>query len=250
VIEDGPRTLAIARALASFARRRGVPLVFKASFDKANRTSLASYRGPGLVAGLEILGRVRRETGLPLLTDIHEAGQAAAAARVVDVLQVPAFLSRQTDLIVAAARTGRAVNIKKAQFMAPEDVLHAVAKARASGNGRVTVTERGTMFGYRNLVVDLRGIEEVRRSGVPVIFDATHSVQRPGGAGNRSGGDREFVPVLARAACAAGADGLFIEVHPRPAGALSDPATSWPLARLAWLWEQARASSRAAGRWT
>ena len=250
VIESEAQALAIARALASFSRRRRVPLIFKASFDKANRTSLNSFRGPGLAAGLAILERVRRETGLPVLTDIHEPAQAAPAARVADILQVPAFLSRQTDLVVAAARTGRAVNIKKAQFMAPADVLHAVAKARAAGNVRVTVTERGTMFGYHNLVVDFRGIEEIRRAGVPVLFDATHSVQLPGGAGNRSGGLREFVPVLSRAACAAGADGLFVEVHPRPARALSDSATAWPLARLAMLWEQAESAARAARRWT
>jgi len=249
VIEGEAPALAIARALASFARRRRVPLIFKASFDKANRTSLDSFRGPGLGAGLAILGRIRRETGLPILTDIHEPAHAAAAARVADVLQIPAFLSRQTDLVVAAARTGRAVNIKKAQFMAPADVLHAVAKARAAGNRRVTVTERGTMFGYHNLVVDLRGIEEVRRAGIPVLFDATHSVQLPGGAGNRSGGLREFVPVLTRAACAAGADGLFVEVHPRPVRALSDSATAWPLARLGGLWEQAVAAAEAARRW-
>ena len=179
VIEGEAQALGIARALASFSRRRRVPLIFKASFDKANRTSLNSFRGPGLAAGLAILERVRRETGLPVLTDIHEPAQAAPAARVADILQVPAFLSRQTDLVVAAARTGRAVNIKKAQFMAPADVLHAVAKARAAGNVRVTVTERGTMFGYHNLVVDFRGIEEIRRAGVPVLFDATHSVQLP-----------------------------------------------------------------------
>ena len=241
VIEGEAQALGIARALASFSRRRRVPLIFKASFDKANRTSLNSFRGPGLAAGLAILERVRRETGLPVLTDIHEPAQAAPAARVADILQVPAFLSRQTDLVVAAARTGRAVNIKKAQFMAPEDMGNVCGKARAAGNSNVILTERGTSFGYHRLITDMRAIPRMQSLGCPVVFDGTHSVQEPGGKGDRSGGDRAMAAPLCLAAVAAGADGLFLEVHPEPEKALSDAASMLPLSGVPELLSRARA---------
>ncbi len=200
-------------------------MIFKASFDKANRTSIDSFRGPGLEEGLRILGAARAASGLPLLTDVHLPDQCAAAAEVCDVLQIPAFLCRQTDLIVAAARTGRPVNIKKGQFLAPEDMLHSVEKARSTGNDRVSVTERGSSFGYRNLVVDMRSFEILHREGVPVLFDVTHSLQLPGAAGSSTGGQREFAEPLARAAVAAGADGVYLEVHLDPPAALSDSTT-------------------------
>jgi len=246
VIEGEKFTLSLAEKLAALARKKRIPLVFKASFDKANRTSLKSYRGPGLAEGLRILARVRRETGLPVMTDIHEPAQARAAAGVVDALQIPAFLSRQTDLVTAAARTGLPVNIKKAQFMAPEDIAHAVDKARAQGNRGVLVTERGASFGYHNLVVDMRSFPQLAALGVPVVFDATHSVQLPGGLGRASGGQREFISVLAKAACAAGADALFVETHTAPARALSDGPNAVPLAQLGGLWDSALAVWRAA----
>jgi len=224
VIESPEFLLGIARRLAAAARRLDVPLVFKASFDKANRSSLSSFRGPGLEAGLEALAAVRAETGLPLLTDVHEPWQAERAAEVVDVLQIPAFLCRQTDLLVACGRTGRAVNVKKGQFMAPEDMARAVEKVASTGNERVFVTERGTSFGYHNLVVDMRAFPMMRRFA-PVVFDVTHSLQLPGGLGHATGGVREFHPNLARAAAGAGVDGFFVEVHPEPARALSDATT-------------------------
>lgn len=244
VIEGERFVLRIAERLAAFARRRRIPLVFKASFDKANRTSADSFRGPGLREGLRILARVKTATGLPVTTDVHERGQAEAVAEVADLLQIPAFLSRQTDLLVAAARTGRPVNVKKAQFMAPGDLAHAVAKVRGQGNPNVLVTERGTAFGYHNLVVDFRSLPQLAATGAPVVFDATHSVQRPAALGGRSGGDREFVPVLARAACAVGVDALFLEVHPDPARAKSDGPNAWPLGRLERLWDAALAADR------
>lgn len=244
VIEGEAFTLRVAELLARFSRRRRVPLVFKASFDKANRTSGASFRGPGLGEGLRILARIRRETGLPVTTDVHETRQVPAAAEAVDLVQVPAFLARQTDLLAAAGRSGRPVNIKKAQFMAPEDMVHAVAKVRAAGAPGVLVTERGTSFGYHNLVVDMRGLAALRRLPAAVVFDATHSVQRPAGLGSKSGGDREFVPALVRAACAVGVDALFLEVHPRPVRARSDAANAWPLGDLERLWDQALAADR------
>ncbi len=224
VIENQEMALEVAESLREIAARHGVPLIFKASFDKANRSSLASPRGPGLDVGLAILAKVRETTGLPLLTDVHEPWQAAEAAAVVDVLQVPAFLCRQTDLLVACAKTGRAVNIKKGQFMAPQDMANAVAKVSATGNRRVTVTERGSCFGYNNLVVDMRGLPQMRQFA-PVIFDVTHSLQLPGGLGHATAGARQYHPHLARAAAAAGVDGFFIEVHPDPAQALSDATT-------------------------
>jgi 2-dehydro-3-deoxyphosphooctonate aldolase (KDO 8-P synthase) len=225
VVESEAITFETARALAGMAARLGFPLVFKASFDKANRSSIASFRGPGLAAGLAVLAAVKRELSLPLLTDVHEPSQCEPAAAVCDVLQIPAFLCRQTDLVLAAARTGRALNVKKGQFMAPDDMRRVVEKARRAGNGRVTVTERGFSFGYHNLVVDMRSFAWMQRDGIPVIFDVTHSLQLPGAAAEGTGGAREFAEPLARAAVAAGADGVFLEVHPRPAEALSDPET-------------------------
>jgi len=224
VIESREFLLGIGERLARIGERLGVPLVFKASFDKANRSSLESFRGPGLEEGLEILAAVKAGTGLPLLTDVHEPWQAERAAEVVDVLQVPAFLCRQTDLLLACGRTGRAVNVKKGQFLAPEDVERAVEKVVSTGNERVFVTERGTSFGYHNLVVDMRAFP-MMRSFVPVVFDVTHSLQLPGGLGHATGGVREFHPNLARAAAGAGVDGFFVEVHPDPPRALSDATT-------------------------
>jgi len=229
VIEDPKEALLVARTLRGLAARLGLPFVFKASYDKANRQSGASYRGPGLVAGLKVLARVKRELGVPILTDVHTVEEARAAARVVDVIQVPAFLCRQTDLVVAAARTGRAVNLKKGQFLAPWDMGPIVAKASATGNRNLLVTERGASFGYNNLVSDMRAIPALAEIGYPVVFDATHSTQQPGGRGTSSGGQREMVPVLARAAVAAGCDGVFLEVHPDPDRAKSDAATQLAL---------------------
>ena len=226
VIESPEHALQIGRAVAAAGRFAGVGMIFKASFDKANRTSADSYRGPGLERGLEALEGVRRETGLPVLTDIHEPGQAGAAAEVCDVLQIPAFLCRQTDLLVAAGRTGQAVNLKKGQFMAPEDMAHAVAKVKATGNERILVTERGSSFGYRNLVVDFRGLAQLRALGLPVILDVTHSLQLPGAQGQTSGGQPEFIRPLARAGAACPVDGLFFEVHEEPSQALSDGANA------------------------
>jgi len=224
VIESRDQALRIAARLRAVAERLGIPLVFKASFDKANRTSLESFRGPGLRSGLDVLAEVRAATGLPLLTDVHEPAHAEAAAAVVDVLQVPAFLCRQTDLLLACGATGKAVNVKKGQFMAPLDMANVAAKVRSTGNPRVTLTERGTSFGYNNLVVDLRAFAIMRRTA-PVVFDVTHSLQLPGGLGHATGGAREFHLELARGAVAAGVDGIFAEVHDRPSEALSDATT-------------------------
>ncbi len=258
VIESEEHTVRLARAICGVAQAAGVPLVFKVSFDKANRTSAASYRGPGLKRGLAILKRVKEEIGGPVLTDIHEPPQAEPAAAVCDVLQIPAFLCRQTDLLLAAARTGAIVNIKKGQFVSPWEMKHAVEKVQGQAKevqgprskvqgrntesidlglwaldlGPVWLTERGTAFGYQNLVVDMRSLAIMRSFGCPVLFDATHSVQLPGAAGSASGGQREFIEPLARAAVAAGIDGLFLEVHDRPAEALSDAATQYPLDQL------------------
>ncbi|MDT8437311.1 MAG: 3-deoxy-8-phosphooctulonate synthase [Gemmatimonadota bacterium] len=232
VIESEEACLRLAAGLAEIAGRLGADLVFKASFDKANRTSLSSFRGPGLDEGLRILARVREETDLPVLSDVHEVSQVAAAAEVLDVLQVPAFLCRQTDLLLAAGAAGRPVNLKKGQFLAPGDVRHAVAKVRSTGNDDVLVTERGTSFGYGDLVADLRGLAVLRETGAPVVFDATHAVQRPGAAGGASGGERRHVPALARAAAAAGIDALFLEVHDDPDAALSDGPNTLPLHRV------------------
>jgi 2-dehydro-3-deoxyphosphooctonate aldolase (KDO 8-P synthase) len=240
--------LRVAEVLAGIAERHRIPVCFKASFDKANRARSDAPRGPGLEAGLAQLERVRRASGLPILTDIHEAAQAASAADVVDVLQIPAFLSRQTDLLLAAGATGRPVNVKKGQWMSAEAMAGALDKVRAGGGRDVAVTERGTFFGYGDLVVDFRNVPRMREAtGAPVIFDATHSVQQPGqAAGGASGGLREFIPVLLNAAAAAGVDGFFIETHPDPALALSDAATQWPLDRLESLVDRALAVREAA----
>ena len=222
VIESHDLTLQIADTLAGHAIAHGYPLVFKASFDKANRTSGSSFRGPGLHEGLKTLDTVKQRTGLPVTTDLHDEHQVEAVAQVCDLLQIPAFLARQTDLVMAAARTGRAINVKKGQFMAPWDMKNVVAKVREADNDNLLLTERGTTFGYGMLVNDMRAIPWMQELGQPVIFDATHSVQMPGGLGNRTGGDRRMVPYLARAAVAAGCDGIFVETHPRPDEAMSD----------------------------
>lgn len=226
VIESAAHVLDTALEVAAIASRVGVPLVFKASFDKANRTSLSSFRGPGLDDGLKALAAVKARTGLPILTDIHEAHQAARAAEVADVLQIPAFLSRQTDLLVAAARTGRTVNVKKAQFLAPRDMAHVVQKLTESGATGVVLTERGSTFGYNNLVVDMRALPMMRELGVPVIFDVTHSLQLPGAGAGVTLGLAEYIAPLARAGVATGVDGVFMEVHEDPARAKSDAANA------------------------
>ncbi|MCQ2403491.1 MAG: 3-deoxy-8-phosphooctulonate synthase [Lentisphaeria bacterium] len=210
----------------------GLNYVFKASFDKANRTSINSFRGPGMEAGLAMLAEVKEKFGLPVITDVHEPDQCAPVAKVADMLQIPAFLSRQTDLLLAAGNTGKPVNVKKGQFLAPEDMAGVVKKLESTGNGKILLTDRGTTFGYHNLVVDMRGLAIMRSLGCPVVFDATHSVQLPGGNGTSSGGNREFVPPLARAACAVGIDAVFLEIHPEPEKALSDGANSLRLADL------------------
>ena len=222
VIESEGHAVGLARTIRDIAARCGVPYVFKASYDKANRTSLSSFRGPGLAEGLRTLRRVREEVGVPVLTDIHEPAHAAPVAEVVDVLQIPAFLCRQTDLLVAAAQTGRVVNIKKGQFLAPSDLRHAAAKITAAGNDRVILTERGTSFGYHNLVVDMRSLPILRALGFPVIYDVTHSLQLPGGGDGVTAGQAEFIEPMARAGVAAGVDGVFMEVHERPEHAKSD----------------------------
>jgi 2-dehydro-3-deoxyphosphooctonate aldolase (KDO 8-P synthase) len=232
VIESEKLCLQIAENLKKTCARLGITYVFKASYDKANRTSAKSFRGPGLEAGLEILANIRRRVGVPVLTDVHSETQAFIAADFVDILQIPAFLCRQTNLIEAAAETGKIVNLKKGQFLSPPEMAQVVAKAKAAGAKKILVTERGTTFGYNNLVADMRSIPILRRSGFPVIFDATHSVQLPGGGGDRSSGQREFAPVLAGSAIAAGASGLFIETHPRPDRALSDGPNMIPLADM------------------
>jgi len=222
VIETEKHCLGIAEYLAAMAERLGVALIFKASYDKANRTSSGSFRGPGLDEGLRILEKVRAATGLPVLSDVHESTQVSAAAQALDALQIPAFLCRQTDLVTAAASSGRCVNIKKGQFLSPQDMRNVLDKALQTGNRNVLLTERGTCFGYNNLVVDFRSFLIMRSFGQPVVFDVTHSVQTPGGQGNRSGGDARFIPHLARAGAAAGVDGFFFEVHDNPEHALSD----------------------------
>ncbi|AAS96102.1 3-deoxy-8-phosphooctulonate synthase [Nitratidesulfovibrio vulgaris] len=231
-LEDFDVAMETAHAVREAAEAAGLFAVFKSSWDKANRTSITSFRGPGLVRGMEWLARIREESGLPVVTDIHLPEQAAPVAEVADIIQIPAFLCRQTDLLVAAAATGRVVNVKKGQFVAPWDMRPAVEKLRAAGNERILLTERGASFGYNNLVVDYRSIPTMQGFGVPVVFDATHSVQLPGGLGGSSGGERRHVPVLARAAVAAGVDGVFLECHPDPDKALCDGPNSWPLDRL------------------
>lgn len=231
VIESEAHAFRMAEAIQRIAAALGIPYIFKASYDKANRTSVKSFRGPGLAEGVRILGRIAKETGLPVLTDVHEPAHCEAAAEAVDVLQIPAFLCRQTDLLVAAGRTGRAVNIKKGQFVAPSDMSHGLEKVRSTGNERVFLTERGSSFGYNNLVVDFRSLAIMRKLA-PVVFDGTHSVQQPSASNGVSGGQPEFIPVLARAAVAAGIDGIFLEVHDDPASAKSDGANALDLKLL------------------
>jgi len=233
VVESRQLQMDVAGELKTICADLGIPFIFKSSYDKANRTSLSSFRGPGIDAGLHVLSDVRKHVAVPVLTDVHAEDEIAAAAEVVDVLQTPAFLCRQTDYIQAVARAGKPVNIKKGQFLAPEDMRRVVEKAKAaSGTDNILVCERGTSFGYHNLVSDMRGLAIMRDTGCPVVFDATHSVQMPGAKGGVSGGRREFVPVLARAAVAAGVAGLFMETHPNPDEALSDGPNSWPLGRM------------------
>jgi 2-dehydro-3-deoxyphosphooctonate aldolase (KDO 8-P synthase) len=232
VIESEQLVLDVAGRLRELTRKLAIPFIFKASFDKANRSSRASFRGPGLDAGLKALARVKRELGLTVLTDVHEDTPLAEVAAVVDVLQTPAFLCRQTNFIIAVASQGKPVNIKKGQFLSPWEMQNVVDKARSTGNENILVCERGFSFGYQNLISDMRSLAIMRQTGCPVVFDATHSVQLPGGQGASSGGQREFVPVLARAAISAGVSGIFMETHPDPARALSDGPNAWPLERM------------------
>lgn len=245
VIESEGMAEETAGQLAELTRELGIPFVYKSSFDKANRSSTRSYRGPGMEEGLRILETVRERIGVPVLTDVHEDTPLAEVATVVDVLQTPAFLCRQTNFIQNVARQGLPVNIKKGQFMAPWDMGNVVDKAREAGNESVMVCERGVSFGYNTLISDMRGLAEMRRTGAPVVFDATHSVQQPGGQGGSSGGQREYVPVLARAAVASGISGLFMETHPDPANALSDGPNAWPLPRMRELLETLKALDEA-----
>lgn len=232
VIESERHAMILARRLRDATRALRVPFIFKASFDKANRTSLGAFRGPGLKRGLEILARIRERIGVPILTDVHDVSQVGPAGEVADVIQIPAFLSRQTDLLVEAGRSGAAVNIKKGQFLSPWDVRHAVEKVFSTGNRRILITERGSSFGYNNLVVDVRGLAVMKELGYPVVLDVTHALQLPGGEGTRSGGQPQFIETLAMAGVAAGADGIFLEVHEQPARALSDGANALELARF------------------
>ena len=238
VIESRRMAIDLAGRLCALAKKLGAPFVFKASFDKANRTSVDSYRGPGIETGLEILAEIRSKFGVPVLTDVHEPWQCARAAEVCDVLQIPAFLARQTDLVLAAGETGAVVNVKKGQFMAPEDMAQVVRKVESTGNKRIVLCERGASFGYRNLVADMRSLAIMRELGCPVVFDATHSVQRPGGLGTGSGGDGRFAPLLARAAVATGVDGVFMETHVNPAKALSDAANAIAFRDVEALWRK------------
>jgi 2-dehydro-3-deoxyphosphooctonate aldolase (KDO 8-P synthase) len=244
VIEEEAFTLALATSLQEVSRELGIPLIFKASYDKANRTSISSARGPGLEEGLRILQRVKEEVGLPVISDVHQVSDVSRAAEILDVIQIPAFLCRQTDLVVEAAKAGKPINVKKGQFLAPWDMAHVVEKIVSTGNEQILLTERGTSFGYNNLVSDMKSLPIMRGLGYPVIFDATHSVQLPGGAGKASGGDREFIPTLSKAAVGAGVDGVFLEVHPEPERALSDGANSLALDALFPLLKQLKAIDR------
>jgi len=246
VIEGEDRTLKIGREIRAIADRLGMPYIFKASFDKANRSSFHAFRGPGLINGLKILANIKKILGVPVLSDIHEAFQIQPAADILDVLQIPAFLCRQTDLLHAAAQSGLPVNVKKGQFLSPAEMKNVVTKLEESGSRSILLTERGSSFGYNNLVVDMRSLAILRSFGYPVVFDATHSVQLPGGGGDRSAGQREFVPVLARAAAAVGIDALFLEVHDNPAEALSDGPNMVPLSELEALLTQVLAIDQAA----
>ncbi len=234
-IEDEVHALMLAERLSRMAQAASVPFIYKSSYDKANRSSLAAYRGPGLKEGLRILQKVKQNVGVPVLSDVHDVSEVERAAEVLDVRQVPAFLCRQTDLVIACGRTGKPVNVKKGQFLAPRDMLNVVGKIRSTGNERILLTERGTTFGYNNLVVDFRGLQDMRELGYPVIFDATHSVQLPGGLGDRSGGERKYVPALARAAVGFGIDALFMEIHEDPDRTLPDgrPLSDGP--NMLWL---------------
>ncbi len=246
VIEDYKTTFEIARFLKELTASLSMGFIFKASYDKANRTSISSYRGPGLDKGIDILGQIKKELDIQIISDVHSVEEIAEASQILDIIQIPAFLCRQTDLITAVAGTGKVVNIKKGQFMAPWDMANVVDKATASGSHQILLTERGVMFGYNNLVVDFRGLKIMQDMGWPVIFDATHSIQLPGGSGSSSGGQREFAPVLAKAAVAVGVDGLFMEVHPDPDKALCDGPNSLPLDSLAELLARFKAIRTAA----
>lgn len=241
VIEDEAVTLRIATRLKALTDSLGIPFTFKASYDKANRTAITSFRGPGIQDGLRVLAKIKETLDVPILSDVHRISEVATAAQVLDVIQIPAFLCRQTDLLLAVAKTGKPVNVKKGQFLAPWDMVNIVEKIRSVSSVQPMITERGVMFGYNNLVVDFRGIHIMQQTGCPVVFDATHSVQLPGGAGTHSGGQREFAPVLARAAVAAGADGVFLEVHEDPDKALCDGPNSLPLDQLPALLVQLKA---------
>lgn len=250
VIESERHAMKMAERLTKIAAKAKVPLVFKGSYDKANRSSLSSFRGPGLAGGLEILRKIKARFRVPVLTDIHEPDQARAAAEVCDVLQVPAFLSRQTDLLTAAGKTGRVVNLKKGQFLSPWEMANAVAKVKSTGNSKVIITERGVSFGYNNLVVDMRSFPILARTGCPIIFDVTHSVQLPGGQGHASGGQPEFIETLARAGTAVGVDGIFLEVHERPERALSDGSNALRLDRLPDLLAKLKPMSKLVRSWS
>jgi 2-dehydro-3-deoxyphosphooctonate aldolase (KDO 8-P synthase) len=250
VIESEAHARSIAERVARLAADAGVPYIFKASYDKANRSSGKSFRGPGLKEGLRVLARIKTDLNLPVLTDIHEASHAGPAAEVCEVLQIPAFLSRQTDLLVAAAKTGRIVNVKKAQFLSPWEMTNVVEKISAGGNDNIVLTERGASFGYQNLVVDMRSFPILQKLGYPVVFDVTHSVQLPGGQGHSSGGQPEFIEPLARAGVAAGVDGIFLETHDNPAAALSDGANALPLSQFAGLLARLKELSSLVRRWS
>ena len=250
VIESESHARKIAEAVARIASNAGVPHIFKASYDKANRSSVKSFRGPGLQEGLRVLKKIKADLKLPILTDIHEAAHAAPAAEIVDVLQIPAFLARQTDLLVAAGKTGRVINVKKPQFAAPQDMTNVVEKIASTGNTSIILTERGSTFGYQNLVVDMRSIAIMKKLGCPVVFDATHSVQLPGGQGHVSGGQPEFIEPLACAAVAAGVDGVFLETHDNPTAALSDGANALPLSQLPTLLSRLKELSNLVRRWS
>jgi 2-dehydro-3-deoxyphosphooctonate aldolase (KDO 8-P synthase) len=250
VIESESHARSMAERVAKIASDAGVPYIFKASYDKANRSSVKAFRGPGLADGLRILAKIKSDLHLPILTDIHDASQAAPAAEVVDILQIPAFLSRQTDLLFAAAKTGRIVNVKKAQFLSPWDMGNVAEKIAAAGNQKIILTERGASFGYNNLVVDMRTFPVLAKFGYPVVYDVTHSVQLPGGQGHASGGQPEFIEPLARAGVASGVDGIFLETHDNPAAALSDGPNALPLAQLAQLLARLKELSTLVRRWS
>jgi 2-dehydro-3-deoxyphosphooctonate aldolase (KDO 8-P synthase) len=250
VIESESHARKIGEEVARIAADAGIPYIYKASYDKANRSSVKSFRGPGLKEGLRILGKIKADLKVPILTDIHEPTHAAAAAEVCDILQIPAFLSRQTDLLEAAGKTGRIINVKKAQFLSPWDMANAAEKIAATGNTKIILTERGTSFGYQNLVVDMRSFPILQKIGYPVVFDVTHSVQLPGGQGHASGGQPEFIEPLARAGVAAGVDGIYLETHDNPAAALSDGANALPLSQLAGLLARLKELSSLVRRWS